>query len=145
MVSLTTQFHVEWRKELPQMEAAREKSLEQFTLIVVLIIFCHTFATHDEWQSCNKSNLRNFVTSSALFTKFLSPIFPASFDQNNTPPDNDIYDNNIRDVSEENDNIDLDYSKEENDENTIINIDHQLSESEITIKNWKKLRRNNIF
>ena len=78
--------------------------------------------------------MRNFLTSSALFTKLLIPIFPASFDQNNTPPDNDIYDNNIRDVSEENDNIDLDYSKEKNDENTIINIDHQLSESEITIK-----------
>ena len=77
--------------------------------------------------------MRNFLTSSALFTKFLSPIFPASFDQNNTPPDNDIYDNNIRDVSEENDNIDLDYSKKENDENTIINTDDQLSKSKIIV------------
>ena len=32
-----------------------------------------------------------------------------------------------------NDNIDLDYSKEKIDENTIINTDEQLSESEITI------------
>ena len=32
-----------------------------------------------------------------------------------------------------NDNIDLDYSKEKNDENTKINTDDRLSESEITI------------
>ena len=77
----------------------------------------------------------HFLMSSALFTKRISPKFPALFDQNNTQPDNDIYDNNIRDVSEENDNLDLDYSKEENDENRIINTDDQLSESEITILN----------
>ena len=74
----------------------------------------------------------HFFTSSALFIKLLSLTFSTSIDQNNTPPDNDISDNNIRDVSEENDNIDLDYFKEENDENTIINTDDQLSESEIT-------------
>ena len=74
----------------------------------------------------------HFFTLSALFIKLLSPTFSTSIDQNNTPPDNDISDNNIRDVSEENDNIDQDYSKEENDENTIINTDDQLSESKIT-------------
>ena len=62
----------------------------------------------------------------------MSPLFQASFDQNNTQPDNDIYVNNTRDVSKENDNSDIDYSKDENDENT-INTDDQLSESEITI------------
>ena len=40
--------------------------------------------------------------------------------------------NNTRDVSKENDNSDIDYSKEENDENT-TNTENQLSESEITI------------
>ena len=74
----------------------------------------------------------HFFTLSALFITLLSPTFSTSIDQNNTPPDNDISDNNIRDVSEENDNIDQDYSKEENDENTIINTDDQLSESKIT-------------
>ena len=71
---------------------------------------------------------RHFITSSALFTKLLSWIIQVSFDQNNTQ----LY-NNIRDVSEENDNIDLDYSKKENDENTIINTDDQLSKSEIIV------------
>ena len=75
----------------------------------------------------------HFLTSSALFTKLISPIFQASFDQNNNQLDNDIYVNNTCNVSEENDNSDLDYSKEENDEKTIINTDDQLSESEITI------------
>ena len=75
----------------------------------------------------------HFRTSSALFTKLISPIFQASFDQNNNQHDNDIYVNNTRNVSEENDNSDLDYFKEENDEKTIINTDDQLSESEITI------------
>ena len=94
----------------------------------------------------------HFFTLSALFIKLLSPTFSTSIDQNNTPPDNDISDNNIRDVSEENDNIDQDYSKEENDENTIINTDDQLSESKITtlgelskIIEKKNPRRNNIF
>ena len=64
-----------------------------------------------------------------LFNKFLSPIFPASFDQNNTQPENNIYDNHVGDVTEENDKTDLDYPKEENDENTIINTDDELSES----------------
>ena len=86
--------------------------------------------TH-EWQSCKKNNSRTI--SSALFTKLISPIFQASFDQNNNQLDNDIYVNNTCNVSEENDNSDLDYSKEENDEKTIINTDDQLSESEITI------------
>ena len=40
--------------------------------------------------------------------------------------------NNTRDVSKENDNSDIDYSKEENDENT-TNTENQLNESEITI------------
>ena len=40
--------------------------------------------------------------------------------------------NNTRDISKENDNSDIDYSKEENDENT-TNTENQLSESEITI------------
>ena len=75
----------------------------------------------------------HFLTSSALFTKLISPIFQASFDQNNNQLDNDIYVNNTCNISEENDNSDLDYSKEENDEKTIINTDDQLSESEITI------------
>ena len=75
----------------------------------------------------------HFLTFSIFFTKLQSPKFPALFDQNNIPPDNAVYADNIRDVREENDNIDLDYSKEKNDENTIINADHQLSESEITI------------
>ena len=60
-------------------------------------------------------------------------MFPVSFDQNNTQPDNDIYVNNIRDATEKNGNINLHYSKEENDENTIINTDDQRSESEITL------------
>ena len=54
------------------------------------------------------------------------------FDKNNTQPDNNIYDNNVHNVSEENDNIDLDYSEKENDENTITHTDHQLSSS----TNW---------
>ena len=76
-------------------------------------------------------------------------MFPASFDKTNTKPDNIIYDNNVRDVSEENDNIDLDYSEEENDENIIINTDDQLSESKIAIlselykSTEKKPRRSN--
>ena len=108
--------------------------------------------THDEWQRYNKSNARTFLTSSALFTELLSPIFPASFDQNNTQPDNDIYVNNTRDASKKNYNIHLDYSKEENDENTIINTDDQLSESEITILGQlykiiekKQSKQHNIF
>ena len=36
-------------------------------------------------------------------------------------------------MKKKNDNIDLDYSKEKNYENTIINTDDQLSESEIII------------
>ena len=60
-------------------------------------------------------------------------MFPASFDKTNAKPDNIIYDNNVCDVSEENNNIDLDYSEEENDENIIINADDQLSESKIAI------------
>ena len=94
----------------------------------------------------------HFRTSSALFTKLISPIFQASFDQNNTQPDNDIYVNNTHDVSEENDNSDLDYSKEENDENKIINADDQLSEAEITslgelykITEKSQKKQHNIF
>ena len=105
--------------------------------------------TH-EWQSCKKNNSRTI--SSALFTKLISPIFQSSFDQNNTQPDNDIYVNNTHDVSEENDNSDLDYSKEENDENKIINADDQLSEAEITslgelykITEKSQKKQHNIF
>ena len=89
--------------------------------------------THNEWQICNKSNSRTF---SYVFSpiQLLSLIYPASFDQNNTQSDNDIYVSNICDVNEKkNDNIDLDYFKEKNNENTTINTDEQLSESEITI------------
>ena len=82
-----------------------------------------------------------FLTSSVLFTKRLSPVFPASFDQGNTQPGNDIYVNNIRDVSIQNGNINLDYSKEENDENTIINTDDQLSESEILCELYKIFKK----
>ena len=60
-------------------------------------------------------------------------MFPVSFDKTNTQPDYNIYDNNVCNVSEKNDNIHLDYSEEENDENTIINMDDQLSESKIPI------------
>ena len=55
--------------------------------------------TNDEWQSCNKAIGGHFFTSSVLFTKVLNPVSPALFGQNNTQPDNDIYQNNVRDVS----------------------------------------------
>lgn len=41
----------------------------------------------------------HFFTSSVLFTKVLNPVSPALFGQNNTQPDNDIYQNNVREVS----------------------------------------------
>ena len=84
----------------------------------------------------------HFLTSSALFTKLQSPIFPALFYQNYTQPDDNFYDNNVRDASEEeNDNIDLNYSTEENDENAIINT-NQLSESEILSGLYKTTEKN---
>ena len=86
---------------------------------------------HMSGKTVTRAIWGHFLTSSALFIKLMSPLFQASFDQNNTQPDNDIYVNNTRDVSKENDNSDIDYSKDENDENT-INTDDQLSESEIT-------------
>ena len=38
----------------------------------------------------------NCTTSLAQFTKLLSPIFPASSNQSNTQPGNNIYENNVR-------------------------------------------------
>lgn len=38
----------------------------------------------------------NCITSLAQFTKLLSPIFPASSNQSNTQPGNNIYENNVR-------------------------------------------------
>ena len=43
-------------------------------------------------------NKNQFLISSTLFTKLLSSIFPASFDQNNTQPGSNIDDNDVLDV-----------------------------------------------
>ena len=107
---------------------------------------------HDERQSFIKSNARPFFYVFSPAHQIPSPIFPALFYQNNTQRENNIYDNNVRDVSEENGNIDLDYSEEENDENIIINTDDQLGEAKIailselykTIKKKKQKKQRNI-